>query len=136
MNNTISAFDILALSSIRNNVEQFMRHVATTYASDLTGGERLLDIAPQDHTGASPFFNKEIRIETLDIDPNSGATYIADLSNCAKAVGIDRFQFIACTEVLEHTRQPFDAVDNIFKMLKPGGLAFISTPYNFRIHGP
>lgn len=38
--------------------------------------------------------------------------------------------------MLEHTRQPFDAVNSIFKMLKPNGLVFVSTPYNLRIHGP
>lgn len=138
MNKLISEFDVIALASIRTNVENFMRYSASTFASRLTGGERLLDIAPQDHSGARPFFNREIVVETLDINSESGATYISDLCdiNCADQVGFEKFHFIVCTEVLEHTRQPFNAVNNIYKMLKPDGLAFISTPYNFRIHGP
>lgn len=136
MEKKISEFDIEALASIRKNVEFFMRHTAATYASNLVGESILLDVAPQDHRGAKPFFDARIKIETLDVDPNSRATYIADLCNCVNEVGIEKFQFIVCTEVLEHTRQPFDAVESIYKMLKPGGLVFISTPYNFRIHGP
>jgi SAM-dependent methyltransferase len=136
MDKSISEFDIAALASIRSNVELFMQNVASNFASNLTGGERLLDIAPQDHSGAKPFFNSNIIIETLDIAPDSKATYIADLCCCAEQIGPEKFDYIVCTEVLEHTRQPFNAVENIYYMLKQGGLAFISTPYNFRIHGP
>lgn len=134
---TVSEFDIAALASIRSNVEAFMAHCAATYArgGDARNRPTLLDVAPQDHKGAAPFFT-DVSIVTLDIDPNSKATYIADLCHCRDAIGADRFEFVVCTEVLEHTRQPFDAVDNIFAMLKPGGYVFVTTPYNFRIHGP
>lgn len=133
MNKEISPQDINHLALLRKNVESFMRRVSCQYAK--TSG-LLLDIAPQDHPGARPFFSPAIQIETLDIDPASGATHIADLCNCVDTVGADRYDFIVCTEVLEHTRQPFDAVNSIFSMLKPGGLAFVTTPFNFRIHGP
>lgn len=133
MDKSISEFDTAALASIRKNVEEFMAYSALNFVHS---GGQLLDIAPQDHSGAKPFFSSEITIETLDIDPKSGATYIADLCNCAEQIGLRKFDFIVCTEVLEHTRQPFDAVDSIFKMLKPNGLVFVSTPYNLRIHGP
>jgi hypothetical protein len=136
-NKTVSVFDVAALASIRSNVEAFMAHCAAAYVRDDGAPERptLLDIAPQDHRGAAPFFTG-VSVVTLDIDPNSKATYIADLCNCRDVIGTERFEFVVCTEVLEHTRQPFHAVDNIFAMLKPGGYAFITTPYNFRIHGP
>jgi hypothetical protein len=133
MNKEISNQDVDHLALLRKNVELFMGRVALQYAE--TAG-LLLDIAPQDHRGARPFFSTEILIETLDIDAASGATHIADLCNCVDSVGIDRYDYIVCTEVLEHTRQPFDAVDSIYNMLKPGGLAFVTTPFNFRIHGP
>jgi SAM-dependent methyltransferase len=132
MTNSISQFDIDALNKIRSNVEAFMDYAARTYENC---GGRLLDIAPQVHCGAAPFFRKSL-IETLDIDPASGAAYIADLCQCADTMPAAAFDFIVCTEVLEHTRQPFDAVNSIYAMLKRGGHVFVSTPYNFRIHGP
>ena len=46
------------------------------------------------------------------------------------------FDFVICTEVLEHTLNPFNAVNEIYRVLKPGGAAFVSTPFNLRIHGP
>lgn len=135
--NKVSEFDQLALRSIRENVDVFMQRCADRYCP--VGSDRqhveLLDVAPQVHKGASPFF-EGVRISTLDIDPNSNATYIADLCKSSRTIGENRFDFIVCTEVLEHTIQPFDAVGSIHAMLKPGGLVFVTTPYNFRIHGP
>ena len=133
MNKEISLQDIENLALLRKNVESCMERVSRRYAGS---AGLLLDVAPQDHRGARPFFGPEIQIETLDIDAASGATHIADLCNCVDTVGAARYDFVVCTEVLEHTRQPFDAVNSIYKMLKLGGLAFVTTPFNFRIHGP
>lgn len=134
MSQNVSELDIKYLEKLRNNVEIFMAYAAKTYGKN---GLRLLDIAPQDHLGAAPFFHPlGVIIDTLDINPDSGATFIADLCQCAEIVGFNRYDYIVCTEVLEHTRQPFDAVSNMFEILKPGGMVFASTPFNFRIHGP
>jgi len=136
MTNQVSKFDIYALGAIRGNVEDFLGRVGREFGATAPQDAVLLDVAPQDHRGARPFFPAKVRVETLDINPASGATYIADLCSCASVVGVDKFDFIVCTEVLEHTLRPFDAVENILAMLRPGGMAFVSTPFNFRIHGP
>lgn len=136
MNRTVSEMDQLHLRLLRQNVEAFMARVASHHSGYVTAGGLLLDVAPQVHRGARPFFDARVKIETLDIDPASGADHIADLCHCVAQVGPGRFDFVVCTEVLEHTRQPFDAVKSIFAILRPGGLAFVTTPFNFRIHGP
>jgi hypothetical protein len=130
---TISEEDKLNLSKIRDNVSAFISDSAKKYDKS---GALLLDIAPQDHEGAKPYFSKAT-VETLDIDPQSGADYIADLcSTNNEVIPSNHFDFVVCTEVLEHTLQPFDAVNEIQRILKSGGLAFVSAPFNFRIHGP
>ncbi len=136
MNRTVSDLDKAHLTLLRKNIESFMARVGSDGEYITEAGGLMLDVAPQDHRGARPFFPPSVRIETLDIDPQSGADHIADLCTCADVIGCERFDFIVCTEVLEHTRQPFDAARNMFEMLKRGGLVFVSTPFNFRIHGP
>lgn len=136
MNKTVSELDKAHLALLRNNIESFMSRVGGTQGYVGAGAALLLDVAPQDHRGARPFFPDNVKVETLDIDPQSSADHIADLCSCADVIGHERFDFIVCTEVLEHTRQPFDATRNMLQMLKPGGLVFVSTPFNFRIHGP
>ena len=128
-----SQTDVENLTIIRNNVVSFMKHVASRYARS---PGLLLDIAPQNHEGARPFFSAGVAIETLDIDPASDCTHIGDICQHNALLAEETYDFVVCTEVLEHTRQPFGALDEIWRVLKPGGLVFVSTPFNFRIHGP
>ncbi|WP_206613525.1 class I SAM-dependent methyltransferase [Parahaliea mediterranea] len=129
-----SDFDIQALSLLRANIHDFLKNSGSQFKKSITA--RVLDIAPQIHSGARPFFPENVEIETLDIDPASGATHIADICDRNLPGRIGFFDGIVCTEVLEHTLQPFDACDNLFDLLKSRGRVFVSTPYNFRIHGP
>jgi 2-polyprenyl-3-methyl-5-hydroxy-6-metoxy-1,4-benzoquinol methylase len=76
-------------------------------------------------------------IYTLDINPLSDSDYIADICESNdKTIPDNHFDYILCTEVLEHTLRPFDAVNELRRVLKPEGLIFVSVPFNFRIHGP
>jgi SAM-dependent methyltransferase len=130
----VSEMDVEHLARLRENVYRFMRHVAATYAKGSSG--RLLDIAPQDHAGARPFFGAALNVETFDIDPEAGTTHVGDLCQTNACLANEAFEFVVCTEVLEHTLQPFDAVRELRRVLKAGGLLFLSVPFNLRIHGP
>jgi SAM-dependent methyltransferase len=129
----VSELDKQILAVIRANVVSFMKRCSEVYAKS---PGILLDIAPQDHEGARPFFPSYIAVKTLDINPASGCDFIADICERNAQIPGGSFDFIVCTEVLEHTLNPFDAVREIRRLLKPGGLLFGTTPFNFRIHGP
>jgi SAM-dependent methyltransferase len=130
----VSELDKEILRKIRSNVVSFMQHCSSIYAVLPSGA--LLDIAPQVHEGARPFFPGSIAVRTLDIDPASGCDFIADICKRNDQIPDSSFDFVACTEVLEHTLNPFNAVREIRRLLKPNGFLFGSTPFNFRIHGP
>ena len=131
--NQVSDQDIAHLGLIRGNVNRFLSEAANQYA---VSPGCLLDIAPQNHEGARPFFPFFIDIDTFDIDPQSGATHIGDICRFNAGLIKDTYDFIVCTEVLEHTLQPFGAVAEMWRVIKPGGVIFVSVPFNFRIHGP
>lgn len=128
-----SEIDIKHLSLIRQNVVEFMRHVSSKYA--IQPG-KLLDIAPQQHEGARPFFMQEITVETIDIDPNAQCDFVGDITTYNAHLPSESYDYIVCTEVLEHTLQPFKAVEEMRRLLKPKGYLFVTVPFNFRIHGP
>jgi SAM-dependent methyltransferase len=130
---TIGSTDIQHLKIIRENVASFMKYVSNTYAK---ADGRLLDIAPQDHEGAKSYFSNGIIIETFDLNPSSGCTFIGDICEVNEFIADESYEYIVCTEVLEHVLQPFSAVNEMHRILKPGGFLFLSTPFNFRIHGP
>jgi hypothetical protein len=54
--------DLKFLSMIRSNVREFMRRVAQQYAKH---PGRLLDIAPQVHEGARPFFPPYVTVRNV-----------------------------------------------------------------------
>jgi SAM-dependent methyltransferase len=129
----VSEMDAEHLAMLRENVRALLRRAAERFAGE---GSRLLDVAPQVHEGARPYFPPSVQIDTLDIDPRSGCTFIGDLCETNVAIPDARYDFVVCTEVLEHVLQPFDAVAEIRRVLRPGGLLIASAPFNFRIHGP
>ncbi|MDD5083593.1 MAG: methyltransferase domain-containing protein [Candidatus Moranbacteria bacterium] len=132
MKQEIDERDLRHFKLLRDNVSHFIEDCAKKYDD----GGLLLDVAPQDHAGAKEWF-RECSIETLDIDPNSSATYIADICvENSRIIPDSRFDRVLCAEVLEHTLNPFAAVVEIRRMLKQDGLAFFSAPFDFRIHGP
>lgn len=44
------------------------------------------------------------------------------------------FDTILCTEVLEHTREPFKVMREFARVLKPGGSVLLSVPFIYPIH--
>lgn len=118
---------------LRDNVRKLMRRAAVIAGS---GPARLLDVAPQDHEGARPFFHPAVDIVTFDIDFEASADIVGDICTRNPLLDDASFDYVVCTEVLEHTLQPFAAVEEMTRVLKPAGRLFLSVPFNFRIHGP
>jgi SAM-dependent methyltransferase len=130
---TPSTLDVEHLQKIRQSVKDSLQHLSALHDKPENS---ILDIAPQDHAGAREFF-KLATIETLDIDPNSNATFIADICrNNSSLINPNRYDLVVCTEVLEHTTKPWDAAKEIARLLRPGGVLLATAPFNFRIHGP
>lgn len=128
----VSQFDKECYRIIRKSVSDFLKKSAKKYDRD---GILVLDIAPQIHEGAKAYF-KRAKVETLDIDPNSGATYIGDITKYNEFLPDEILDIIVCTEVLEHVLDPFSAIKEVYRLLKPGGVLLLTVPFNFRIHGP
>ncbi len=129
---SISNLDKKHYRTIRKNIKRFLIESSAKYDKKEIF---ILDIAPQIHEDASNYFNKAT-VKTLDINPSSGADYIADITHQNKRLENEKFDIIICTEVLEHTLNPFKAMEEIFRLLKKDGILLLSVPFNFRIHGP
>lgn len=128
----VSNIDNKNYSLLRKNVCDFIQ----TFSNLDSESTLVLDVAPEIHKGAKEFFKKSI-VKTLDIDKNSAADYIADLCKTnTNTIPDNYFDIVFCTEVLEHTNNPFLAVEELYRIVKPGGIVAVTTPFNFRIHNP
>jgi len=120
------------LQLIHGSIDSFLADCGRSF--NITG--RLLEIAPHNHGRAARCF-PGAHISTLDSDPQSGATYIADLCQYNdRLIPTSFFDWVLCTEVLERVVDPFAAVRELNRLLKPGGHAFITTSFNVAVGGP
>ena len=89
---------------------------------------RTLDIGAQNGPYASHF----PRRVALDIQRGIGVQVIGD----AQALGIcdASFDVVLCTEVLEHLPEPQRAIDEMYRVLVPGGQLLLTTRFLFPIH--
>lgn len=89
---------------------------------------RTLDIGAQNGPYAAHFPHRV----GLDIQPGAGVRIIGD----AQALGIrdEAFAVVLCTEVLEHLPEPQRAIDEMFRVLEPGGALLLTTRFLFPLH--
>ena len=104
----------------RITLDQFIRSHAST--------GRTLDIGAQTGPYAAFFPNRV----ALDLRPRPGIEIVGD----AQAIGLagGAFDVVLCTEVLEHLPEPQRAVDEMHRVLRPGGTLLLTTRFLFPIH--
>lgn len=103
------------------------RHRALIEYLRLTGdleGRRVLDIAPV-HVFRKLLTDMGARYFSADFDENRGAVQM-DL--CAAPFASESFDVILCFHVLEHIRDDRAAIEEIIRLLAPGGRAYIQVP--------
>ena len=89
---------------------------------------RTLDIGAQNGPYAKWFPNRV----SVDIRRGTGVHLLSDAH--ALALADATFEVVVCTEVLEHLREPQRALDEMYRVLKPGGTLLLTTRFLFPIH--
>lgn len=74
-------------------------------------------------------FDKYIK---LDINPNSGADIIGSVDSIS--IENDSVDSIISTQVLEHVKNPQKAVEEFYRVLKPGGYCLATIPQLNELH--
>jgi len=82
----------------------------------------------------------DARARFVGIDLLAGLNVDRQLDICgppqsiAAALGREAFDLVVCCHVLEHTPAPLRAARNIEALLRPGGLAYVATPWSQAFH--
>jgi SAM-dependent methyltransferase len=100
------------------------------------GGDALLDVGAGTRPYAALY---EPRFRTsLSTDVEQSLHDISSVDVLAAAGDLpfenERFDCVVCTEVLEHCPDPWAAGAEIGRVLRPGGWAFVSTPFLRPLH--
>ncbi len=91
-------------------------------------GARTLDLGAQNGPYAAHF----PRRIAVDLQPAAGLHVRADAHALPFVDGA--FECVLCTEVLEHLPEPQRAIDEMYRVLAPGGRMVLTTRFLFPIH--
>lgn len=95
---------------------------------DIGGGKRFQkDLKPYES------YFKDCDYKTIDIDPEYNPDILADAH--ALPITDDVADGVICKSVLEHVENPFQVVDEIYRILKYDGKSFVYVPFLYPYHG-
>lgn len=123
-------FDNETFNLTREHLNSFINRVARQY-----GEGKLLEIGPQDRSEVKKAFTA-CTIDTLDITPEYNPDIIGDITKYNSNINDSTYDIVTCLEILEHTINPFLAVEELRRITKHEGYILFSAPLNWRIHGP
>jgi SAM-dependent methyltransferase len=73
------------------------------------------------------------KVVTLDIDPDSEPDIVADAHDL-NMIPDNSADCVVSICVIEHCAKPWVVMDEVFRILKPGGTVFIGVPFMFPFH--
>lgn len=83
-------------------------------------------------------FGGHARFVGIDLLEGSNVDQVVDICGPLKTLlgklGEEPFDLVICCHVLEHTRHPSRAARNIERILRPGGVAYVATPWSQAFH--
>lgn len=95
---------------------------------------RLLDIGCGDMPYQELFASRANQVDTLDREARTeGVTYLGDVQ-AMTMISDGSYDSAVCLSVLEHVPDPVQALQEIARILKPGGVLLLSVPHLSRLH--
>jgi SAM-dependent methyltransferase len=124
---SLSQYDYLILSRLRESVSALIRRCSAP-----ASGACALDLGASESPYRSLLEESGYIVKTLDIDQSRGA----DFKGTVEATGLpdDSFDLVLCTEVLEHSLNPWQGIQEIRRILKPSGFLIVSAPHVWFYH--
>jgi len=138
------AYKLLGFTDIENIT---IRNAVRAFAQTVPADARILDAA----AGLKPYerFFSHCKYESCDFgnveefygnmddgrrhNIASRHTYICSIEHIP--LPDDTFDFVLCTQVLEHVPDPLATLKELCRVLKPSGRLFITVPQGYGIHG-
>lgn len=113
----------------RRKLDNFITNAISSYYSS---GKRVISIGASGQTKLTLQKNK-VDFKEVDINKSRKPDYVLDAENM-HAIDSGSADMVFCLEVLEHVKNPFNAANEIIRILKPGGVLIGSTPFMMPIH--
>lgn len=133
--------NVLARSRWGSRVFSFNTHNRGEWvaaeAARLPPGSRILDVGAGSGQYRDLFGHCEYRTQDFGQEPGTQGRYAAlDYTSDITSIPVPdaSFDAVLCTEVLEHVPEPAEAVREMARILRPGGVLLLSAPLGSHLH--
>ena len=120
-------YDYLTLSRLARDVEALVREVPVG-----SRGARALDLGADKSPYRTLLGERGFELKTLDITRESGADYAGTIESTGLPDA--SFDLVLCTQVVEHCMNPWQGMQEVQRILRPGGHAIVSAPHVWFYH--
>jgi SAM-dependent methyltransferase len=124
---SIFQYDYLSLRRLSDDVRQLIAE-----APRASAGAVALDLGSDKCPYRELLESRGYAVKTLDLTLDAGADY----AGTAESTGLpsESFDLVLCTQVIEHCMNPWRALAEAFRILKPGGSLIVSAPHVWFYH--
>jgi len=112
-------------------IEKFLKEIVKKYDRK---GKKLLDIGAEEQPYKDIFKNVEYYSSDLTQNSTNTINFVGDLNEGIPSIKSNFFDYILCTQVLEHIKRPHVAFKEFSRVLKPKGKLFLTTHMAFDEH--
>jgi 2-polyprenyl-3-methyl-5-hydroxy-6-metoxy-1,4-benzoquinol methylase len=112
----------------RVNIIQFLER----WAPEVSG--EVLDVGGGTWTFPRKLLQNQCHYVCVDNFSHQNVDVVCDIYQLNSAFENESFDYVLCTDVLEHLARPWEAVERIHAGLKPGGRLLLTTPFFYRFH--
>ena len=117
-------------NSLERHRAQWLSGLSKTIRSEGADNRRILHFA-RDFCYTRLFLKKFKNYFTAEYSDDSCSDYVLDIQNTMLAER--SFDIIICNHVLEHVEDDRKAIHEIYRLLKPDGIAFIQVPLDIEL---
>ena len=124
---SIFQYDYLSLRRLSDDVQRLIAGLPVAAA-----GAVALDLGSDKCPYRSELESRGYLVRTLDLTLDSGADY----AGTAEETGLpsQSFDVVLCTQVIEHCMNPWRALSEAHRILKPSGALIVSAPHVWFYH--
>lgn len=96
----------------------------------------VIEIGSKDYGNTASFRDFYASNEYVGIDMEAGKNvdFVVDLTKGTGELPTEHFALAICCSVLEHVNRPWVFAEHLTRILRPGGVLYISVPWVWRYH--
>ena|ERR1700687_3007427 len=120
-------YDYLTLQNLSSDIQTLIAAIPTRF-----GARRALDLGSDKCPYRDLLVEHDFTVKCLDVNLAGGADYAGHAEQTDLPDG--SFELVLCTQVLEHCQNPWHAMQEIHRILAPGGYLIFSVPHVWFYH--